>query len=190
MIAQLEGRVASIQATWLVLMVGGVGYKVYTSPHLRNECEIGDTLCLWTHLVVREDALDLYGFALYGELELFQLLLSVSGVGPRSAIGILALGKIDKLKSAIAASDIGYLTGVSGIGKKSAEKLCLELRDKLKDIEFGVSGARHEDTEALEALKALGYRADEAREALHLVPGEVVPQAARIREALKLLARG
>jgi holliday junction DNA helicase RuvA len=190
MIAHLDGTVSSIKSTWLTLSVGGVGYKVYGSPNLLTFVLPGQTLAVWTHLVVREDALDLYGFVEYGELELFQLLISVSGVGPRSAIGILALDKLDKLKGAIAASDIGYLTGVSGIGKKSAEKICLELRDKLGDIEIAdTTGTRREDEDALEALKALGYRADEARDALRLVSSDITEQNSRIREALKLLAR-
>lgn len=191
MIASLSGTVSALKPTWLALSVAGVGYKVYGTPTLLSSMHLGDEVLVWTHLVVREDVLDLYGFTDYGELELFKLLISVSGVGPRSAIGILSLDKIDKLKSAIAASDVGYLTKVSGIGRKSAEKICLELRDKLGELEaVGTSSIRRDEEDTLEALKALGYRQDEAREALRLVPPEVTEQGARIREALKLLSRG
>jgi Holliday junction DNA helicase RuvA len=190
MIASLSGTVTALRPTWLVLSVGGVGYKIYATPSLLSATTSGDDLSVWTHLVVREEALDLYGFTDYGELELFKLLISVSGVGPRGAIGILSLDKLEKLKSAIAASDVGYLTKVSGIGKKTAEKVCLELRDKLGDIEItDAPGQRRDEEDTLEALKALGYRQDEAREALRLVDPALTDQGVRIREALKLLSR-
>lgn len=103
----------------------------------------------------------------------------------------MSLDKLEKLKSAIAASDVGYLTKVSGIGRKTAEKVCLELRDKLGELEVvGATALRREEEDALEALKALGYRHEEAREALRLVPESVSDQGTRIKEALRLLARG
>lgn len=190
MIAHLTGTVTAVKPTWLVLSAHGVGYKVYGTPALLGTATQDRELSAWTHLVVREDALDLYGFLEYAELELFKLLISVSGVGPRSAIGILALDKIEKLKGAIAASDVSYLTSVSGVGKKSAEKICLELRDKLGELEApGGTAHRREEEDALEALKALGYRSEEAREALRMLPEEVTDQRTRIKEALKLLSR-
>ncbi len=190
MIAQLSGTVTAVKPSWLILGVAGVGYKVYVTPSLIASTKAGYPLDLWTHLVVREDALDLYGFLEYGELELFKLLISVSGVGPRGAVGIMSLDKLNKLKSAIASSDVGYLTKVSGIGRKTAEKVCLELRDKLGELEdVGAHVLRRDEEDSLEALKALGYRHEEAREALRLLPETLSDQSARIREALKLLSR-
>lgn len=190
MIAHLSGTVVAAHTSWIALSVGGVGYKVYATPTLLAESTVGNELSVWTHLVVREDALDLYGFSEYGELELFKLLISVSGVGPKGALGILGLDRLEKLKQAIAASDVAYLTKVSGVGKKSAEKICLELRDKLGELELS-SGARGRSakTDTLEALVSLGYRADEAREALRLIPEDITDTGARIKEALKLLSR-
>jgi Holliday junction DNA helicase RuvA len=190
MIAKLTGTALRAQSGYLILDVHGVGYKVYASPPLLSETAPGTELSLWTHLVVREDVLDLYGFIDHAELELFKLLISVSGVGPRGALGILSLDKIDKLKRAIASSDVSYLTKVSGVGRKSAEKICVELSDKLGELgEAHVPGARSDEEDTLEALKSLGYRADEAREALKLVPDDITNQGAVIKEALKLLAK-
>ncbi len=190
MIAQLTGSVSAVRPTWFALMAGGVGYKVYGSASLLSTVREGEECTVWTHLVVREDALDLYGFAEYGELELFKLLISVSGVGPKGALGIMSLDKLDKLKQAIAASDVAYLTKVSGIGRKSAEKICVELRDKLGELEVtGAAQSRSVQADTLDALMSLGYRADEARDALRLVSSDITDRSAIIKEALKLLAR-
>lgn len=191
MIASLSGTVRSIKTTFFVLDVQGVGYKVHSIPRLLENTHAGDELSIFTHLAVREDALELFGFSSYEELELFQMLIGISGIGPRGALGIIGLETIEKLVRAISQGDIGYLTKVSGVGKKSAEKIVLELRDKVGTIRIENIGesTRHEDEDILEALQTLGYRADEAREALRHLPQEVVGQSARIKEALRLIAR-
>jgi holliday junction DNA helicase RuvA len=191
MISHLSGIVRAKKPTFLMLDVHGVGYKVHCTHHTLESVALGDECALFTHLSVREDALDLFGFFSYEELELFGMLISISGIGPRSALGILGLERIEKLVSAIAHGDVGYLTSVSGVGKKSAEKIVLELKEKvvLLNIEDVNTAARHEDEDVLEALKALGYRSDEARDALRLIPSDIESQSDRIREALRLLAR-
>ena len=187
MIGHLEGTVFATRLNYSILNTGGVGYKVYCTKETLTRLKPGATASLWTHLAVREDILDLYGFFSEEELRFFNLLLSVSGIGPKSALGILDIASVETLRSAISKSNAGYLTKVSGIGKKTAEKIILELRDKV-----GVGGdASNEslvgDENALEALRALGYTQIEARETLRKVPVEVAGASERLREALKIL---
>lgn len=190
MISHLTGTALFVRDTHVVLGVQGVGYKVHVTPRLLDHARTTREISLHIHTVVREDALELFGFPTYEELELFQLLIGISGIGPRSALGIIGLESIEKLVSAIAHGDVGYLTKVSGVGKKSAEKIVLELRDKVTTLDLTEGDtARHEDSDVLEALQALGYRADDAREALRGIPGDITAQGARIKEALRLLSR-
>jgi Holliday junction DNA helicase RuvA len=141
-----------------------------------------------THLVVREDALEIFGFLSEEELELFKLLISVSGIGPRSALGVLALDAPEKLVHAIGKGDVGYLTKVSGVGKKSAEKIVLEIRDKVSLLSFDDTPISGGEEETLEVLLALGYRREEAREALRAISSDLETRDERIKEALKLLS--
>src|SRR3989344_2523986 len=132
MISLLEGTVEFKGDRFLILNTGGVGYKVFLPAEtLRTTPATGSSIKLWTHLHVREDSLELYGFFFLPELDLFETLISVSGVGPKSALGILGVAPIDTLKRAIAAGETAYLTKVSGIGKRMAEKIIVELRDKM-----------------------------------------------------------
>jgi len=180
---------------------GGVGYKVFCSEGTLNKIpekvdEVNpersrrSTIKMWTHLQVREDALELYGFLNFAELDLFQTLNSISGIGPKSALGVMNIAPVDTIKKAIAAGDTSYLTRVSGIGKKTAEKIVLELRDKMagKGIEVDAPELK-EEADALEALVSLGYSQREAREALQTVPREIASAEKRVKEALKKLGR-
>ncbi len=190
MISHLSGSVLTVKQGYLILDVGGVGYRVHCAPDILSGTQRGAELALFTHLAVREDAMELFGFGSFEDLELFQMLIGVSGIGPRSALGILSLDTIEKLSSAIAHGDVGYLTKVSGVGKKSAEKIVLELREKVGMLDITDTAAtRSADEDVLEALKALGYRADEARDALRHVPDEIEDQGARIKEALRAMSR-
>jgi Holliday junction DNA helicase RuvA len=134
--------------------------------------------------------MDLYGFRNTNELSFFELLLDVSGIGPRSALGILAIASIETLRRAIATGDTTYLNKVSGIGKKTAEKIVLELRDKFEDYKDDSmsDGAIKEEGDLLEALKSLGYSQNEARDALKQIPSSVEGTNARIKEALRILS--
>ena len=190
MIAHLSGTILSSQPGFVVLDVAGVGYQVFVTERARMSLKPRDEFSLHIHTAVREDALDLFGFVEQEELTLFEMLIGISGIGPRSALGIVGLESTETLVSAIAAGDVAYLTKVSGVGKKSAEKIVLELQDKVAALPRSKHAKIHQDEEdVLEALKALGYRADEARDALRKVPEDVVDQGTRIREALRLLAR-
>ncbi len=187
MIGHLTGTVVHSDLKSILLDVHGVGYKVYTNTAALNEAE---QLSLWTYLAVRENALDLYGFATKAELDFFELLLTVSGIGPKSASNILAVASLTSLRQAITTGETSYLTKVSGIGKKVAEKIVMELKDKLGesiDVETGEVTSHTSDVDALLALQSLGYSERDAREALKKAEGENVQ--AKVRSALKNLSK-
>jgi Holliday junction DNA helicase RuvA len=188
MIGHLEGTVKSLRAGGAIISVQGVGYKIALSKHTLAHLTLGSTTGIWTYLAVRESALDLYGFQSESELHFFELLLTVPGVGPKSALAILDIASAETLRGAIAKGNAEYLTKVSGIGRKTAEKIILELRDKVGVGAEETLEAFEGDAEALEALRALGYSPGEARDALRRVPTSIVGSAERVREALKQLS--
>jgi len=189
MIGFLEGNVKAVRGTHLLVGVAGVGYKVAVLKETLTRTKTGSNISLWTYLAVREDALDLYGFLHEEELRFFELLLTVSGIGPKSALAVLDIASVETLRSAISAGNAGYLTTVSGIGKKTAEKIVLELKDKVV-AEMGDSPAALKgDQEALEAMRSLGYSAAEARDALRKVPNDIEGGSDRLRAALKRLGK-
>lgn len=186
MITQLHGRVVYKDPEYLILDVGGVGYCVHVTPEtLANTPEEADVM-LWTHLVVRETALDLYGFRTREELRFFELLIGVSGVGPKSGLAILGLADVATLTDAITNSDTSYLTKVSGIGAKNAKKIVLELGDKLGARGDGAS--LKADADVIDALTAMGYSTQEARTALKDIPSDVAGASERLKHALKHLS--
>lgn len=183
MIGSVKGKITFKNERFLVVETGGIGFRVNISPDALLQARIGEEISLWTHTHVREDSIELYGFAEYRELSFFELLISISGIGPKSAIGILGIASQDTLEKAVRTGDTAYLTKVSGIGRKTAEKIILELRDKLGEEEGGT--ALKEELDALEALKSLGYSQAEARDALKKASG--ANTNAKIKEALKIL---
>lgn len=189
MIGSIEGVVKAVRGTYFLVSVGGIGYKVAVLKETLARTKAGADVALWTYLAVREDVLDLYGFVHEEELRLFEQLLTVSGIGPKSALAVLDIASVETLRSAISAGNAGYLTSVSGIGKKTAEKIVLELKDKVSAGEGGSSEALKGDQEALEAMRSLGYSAAEARDALRKVPNDVTSGNERLRQALKLLGK-
>ena len=148
-----------------------------------------ETFSLWTHLHVRENALELYGFLEYAELEFFEMLIQISGIGPKSALGVLSVAAIDTLKKAISSGETSYLTKVSGIGRKTAEKIILELREKLGDLSEAGKTMLKGEQDVLGALESLGYSVNEAREALRHIPENIEGTNNRIKEALKNLGK-
>jgi len=191
MISFLSGKILDKGQGYIIIRVGDVGYKVYVSQTKYAELDIEQTIEFYIYQVVREDALDLYGFNNLEELEMFELLLSISGIGPKSALGVLSISNVEELKSYIAQGDPSLLTKVSGIGKKTAERVVLELRDKIKHV---TRGAKHgvESSVAgdeIDALMALGYSMQQAREALKEVDSSIKDSGEKIREALKKLGK-
>ncbi len=189
MIAQLEGKIAGLRGNAVILMVCGVGYLVsvsaYTLGKLAGQGEV--LLHIYTH--VREDTLALYGFLNEEELHMFQLLISVSGIGPKAGLSILSIADVKTIRMAIVNRDASILTRVSGVGKKTAEKVIIELQNKVEAVAGDDQGDAAAGQDALEALTSLGYSVSQAREALKLVPMDIKDVGKRIREALKNLGK-
>jgi Holliday junction DNA helicase RuvA len=177
-IALLRGTVAVRRPDHVVLDTGGVGYRLAVSAEtLRAVPAAGEPVSLHTHLIVRDDALQLYGFATEEERELFLLLLGVQSVGPKMALGVLSGGSPRELRVALAAGDTGRFQAVPGIGKRTAERIVVELRDKVDDEPIVISrGADPEDPRALarEGLVELGFAPAEAEKLLTRADGETV----------------
>ncbi|MFA5954361.1 MAG: Holliday junction branch migration protein RuvA [Patescibacteria group bacterium] len=192
MIASLEGIVLSKDHRAVVVGVGGIGYQVYVTPTALVSLTVGDAVTLYTHQYVREDALELYGFLEAEERTMFTILIGVSGIGPKSGLGILSITTPEQLRSAIASGDVHILTKVSGIGKKTAERLLIEL----KDVFAAEAKARGEtakmpagDVEVIEALERLGYSPIEARRALETLPEDIKGSEERLRAVLQSLGK-
>jgi len=185
MIGSIKGNITLTKERFVVVETCGVGYKIHVSPETIVEAQKKQEVLFWVHTHVREDAFDLYGFLNYEELEFFEMLINVSGIGPKGALTILGVASINTLKKAIHTGDLAYLTKISGIGKKTAEKMLIELRDKISKDTTDQGSLKHE-LDALEALKALGYSQQEAREALKNISPEADTNT-KIKEALKKL---
>lgn len=192
MISRLRGEIAHIDPKYVILDVNGVGYKIFTTVDIMSKIgkEKGQTI-FWTYLAVRENAMDIYGFTSLAELNFFELLITISGIGPKTALGILNVASIEALETAIQTGDTSHITKVSGIGKKVAEKIVMELKDKVEKISHTPESksAMRGDADALEALKSLGYNQNEAREALKELPKTIIKTNEKIKEALKILGK-
>lgn len=185
MIASLRGIVNLIGENFCILGVGGVGYKIFISSGTKGLIEkASGEILVWTYMAVREDAQELYGFLSREEQGFFEKLLRVPGIGPKSALSVLSAAPLDILSNAIRSENLGYLTKISGIGKKTAEKIILELKDKTLGESTMVLG---EELDALEALKALGYSNEEAREALKKISKDASTTSSKVSEALRIL---
>ena len=188
MIACLSGTVRHKDLHYLVIDISGVGYKVLVTTETALDVAPSSPIFLWTHLVVRETSLELFGFLDKETLDVFELLITIPGIGPKSALSILNVATPATLRQAVASEDTTYLTRVSGIGKKNAEKIVLELKDKLKITKEDQDLDMRSEGDALEALVSLGYSERDAREALKRVPKELVGASERVKAALKLLS--
>lgn len=173
-----------------MIETGGLGLKILAGERTRKKIgSVGTDIKLFTHFHVREDAMELFGFSTEDELVFFELLISVSGVGPKSALSILDIAQLHELSAAIKAGRPDLLTQASGIGRKTAERIILELKTKVQSTKSGSVVEKMEtDTDLIEALSNLGYRREEARGALERVPVDVVGVEGRLKAALKLLA--
>lgn len=194
MISFLKGSILNKRKNFLILEIGGVGYQVFVPPTLYAELVTTAPVELYIHDHIKEEARDLYGFKTLDELEMFELLLSISGVGPKSALGIMAISSVEELKASIATGDVAMLNKVSGIGKKTAERIVLELREKISTIAFDSSAstgslATNAQSDEIDALIALGYSLQQSREALKSIDQSVTKSGERIREALKIIGR-
>ena len=189
MISSLSGTIRHKDLHSVVLDVSGVGYKIMVQDDVVLDLIPSEPAFFWTYLAVRENALDLFGFPDREALEIFELLITISGIGPKTAMGILNLASPATLREAVSTGETSYLTRVSGIGRKNAEKIVLELKDKIKNTDVGSSQDKRSEGDVLEALISLGYSERDSREALKKVPKDVQETSDRVRFALKNLAQ-
>jgi len=188
MIGSIKGNITQKSTNYIIVGTAGVGYKIFVPQSLLLTLKVGQEISLVIHTYVREDQITLYGFQTLPELEFFELLLTVSGVGPKSALGIMSLASLEMIKSAIVSEDPTVFTKVSGVGRKTAERVIVELKAKLKD-EAATAPIAKEHSDALDALMSLGYKEQEAREALKAVPKEVSNLQEKVKIALKALSK-
>lgn len=189
MISLLQGAIHDIRGNILTLLVGGVGYQVHISAYTAGKLIEKTEATLYTHTNVREDALQLFGFLELAELEMFELLISISGIGPKVGLSILAIADPKTIRTAIVNRDPSILTSVSGVGKKTAERVIIELQNKVSEVDIHDVGVALGDQEAIEALTALGYSIGQARDALKALPKDETDIGARIRAALQRLGK-
>jgi Holliday junction DNA helicase RuvA len=193
MIVYLTGKLFAIGKRFVVVQVGGVGLRVHVPDSFTARCgPVGSTVSLHTHLHVREDELALYGCATEDELHLFELLLSVSGVGPKAALSMLSALSGDEIRGAIATEQASTLSSVPGIGAKTAKKIILDLKDKVQvtgEMALPASPITELDGEVIAALTTLGYSVIESQTALQHVPADVQDIEGRLRAALTYLGQ-
>lgn len=194
MIALIQGKVVRCAGQEaLILTNSGLGYSLLVSPGAAQICVVGSEVNLETHLVVKEDALDLYGFANVSEKKLFKNFMSVSGVGPKTAMHLFSLGSVEEIVLAVGRGDMDFLTKVSGIGKKTAERIVVELREKMQKEQavYGNVSLRESESgsvnDALEGLITLGYTVLQARETLKKIVTEGKTSEQLLREALRII---
>jgi holliday junction DNA helicase RuvA len=189
MIASLEGTVSFIGNDYIVVSISGVGFKVFTTMELRKSIEIFTPIALHTYLVVREDALTLFGFEDPEERDMFVHLIGVTGVGPKTALNVISSLSLDMIKRAVIQEQPGLFDKVVGVGKKTAQNIIISLQGKLGKSEFGVSNPIKEiDSDVISALTGLGYSIIEAQSAIQLIPKDApLDLESRVRIALQNL---
>lgn len=190
MIGYLNGSVIIRDDSYLIIDVNSVGYKIHAaSDVLSKVTELGSKVALFTYTHVREDALELYGFSKYSDLKLFEALINVSGVGPRTAIGIFAIGTGDEIVHAIIDADVSFFSGVPRLGTKNAQKIIIELKNKVGGGELDLSGVSDGARSELTAvLKTFGFTSKEINEAARNIDRSTTTEE-QIKTALKYLGK-
>lgn len=192
----IRGKYITRKDNFVVIEAGGIGYKIYTSAlNLEKMPAVGTEITMYTHLYVREDVQDLYGFSSNEEITLFLQLMSVSGIGPKAALSIMSVMTCEQFALAVITNDTKAITKAQGVGPKVAQRIILELKDKLKtenalpeDIKATSVEQENHQSEAVTALVVLGYTANEAKRAVSGVDPEL-PVEIIIKEALKILMK-
>jgi Holliday junction DNA helicase RuvA len=187
MIATLRGEIIQIEDNALIVEVGGVGLRVFVPAPVRGRMKVGEAALLYTHLVVREDALTLYGFETQADRDLFNMLLGVDGVGPKVSLSVLSTLTIDTVQRAVFTEESELLGRVPGVGKKTAQKIVLYLHDRLKPADglSKIASLSDNDSEVLAALTSLGYSVVEAQTAIQSLPNDA-PQDVEERLRMSL----
>ena len=187
MISSLKGTITFKDLRFAILEVNGIGYQVHFLSNTLESLTPGQEIFCFTYLAVRENSLDLYGFLEQEEFNFFILLLTISGIGPKSALATLSLAPPKTIRQAVVTEDAGYLSKVSGIGKKNAEKIVLGLKDKLGTKDQSETEINKNESDVLDALLAIGFSAKNAREAIKDIPKNLDNTNDQIKEALKIL---
>ena len=201
MFAYIKGKLTYRHSDYIVVEAGGMGYKVYTAVStIQDAGSSGDDIKVYTHLYVREDIMNLYGFLTQEELGMFELLISVSGVGPKAAVSLISSVSPSKFGLAVITDDVKTLTKAQGIGKKMGQRIILDLRDKIKNDDLVAVNAAEERipavgresgriAEAISALMVLGYTAIEANRAVSAVYSDDMDVESIIKNSLKQMAK-
>jgi Holliday junction DNA helicase RuvA len=191
MIAFIRGKIIAKRTGSIIIETNNLGYQIFIGEKNWESLQPDQTVELFIYHNVREDTEDLYGFSNLDELSLFELLISVSGVGPKSALSVLSLASAEQIKQAIILGDESLLTQVSGIGKKTAQRLILELKNKISGLPLDLANGSilnsNVDQDDLEALLALGYSLPKARQALAKIDQQITDPAQRLKLALQNL---
>ena len=188
MFGHITGKIYDLKGTKAVVKAGGIGFVIHSTPSYLAKLKIGMEASFWTHTAVRETSIDLYGFETEEELRVFELLITVSGVGPKSGLAILSVAGVKSIEEAVATRDTSSLTKISGIGRKTAEKIVLELDGKLISTRKGESRTS-EDVDVFDALKSLGYRERDIQETIKKLPKDLVGTNEKIKYILKNLGK-
>lgn len=184
----LKGKIIQKGENFLVLETDNIGYQIFVSDFLLNKVKIGQNIKLWTFLYLREEVIELYGFETEDELDFFKKLNTVPNIGPKSALSILSVVRISDLKRAILNENYEVLTKVSGIGKKTAERIIIEMKGKVEKM-LEIAERTGEDAEVIDALVKLGYSLKEAREVVRKIPENIKGARERLKEALKIIGQ-
>ena len=189
MLAYLKGKIINKIQNYIILCPENIGYKVSIGEKLFSEININEEIELYIYQHIREDSSQLFGFSDTEELEMFELLISISGIGPKAALGILTIASPKAIKTAIIKEDPSILTRVSGVGKKTAERVILELQSKVDEMSEIDKQEAQTNQEVIEALITMGYNVGEAREATKAIPQEISDISEKIKLALKSMKK-
>lgn len=189
MFGHITGKIFDLKGTRAIVKTGGLGLIAHSTPSYLSKLRTGTEASFWVHTAVRENSIDLYGFETEEELKIFELLITVSGVGPKSALAILSVAGTQAIEEAVSTGDTSALTKISGIGRKTAEKIVLELNGKILSASKRENRAASEDIDVFEALKSLGYREKDVQDTMKQLPKELVGANEKIKYALKNLGK-
>ncbi|HZJ18655.1 MAG TPA: Holliday junction branch migration protein RuvA [Patescibacteria group bacterium] len=191
MIGSLNGVIELLDNSYVIINVNGVGYRVLLYNRLLTSFKLNDSVKLFIYTHVKEDALELFGFSSPEDLKLFQSLISVSGVGPKTAISIFSYGAGEEIIKAIVEGDVDFFTEVPRLGRKNAQKIIIELKNKMGSIsELDLSGKdRSENSEIIVALKGFGFSTNEAQDALRSIKNDAKTVEEKIKLALRYLGK-
>ena len=187
MLSKIKGKVSYKEKNWFVLDTGFIGFKIFAEQEVLMNTKKGDEISVWTHLVVRENDLKLFGFESIEKLSLFELFITVSGVGPKSALAIIDSSSPSFLRKTIINGEIGSLTKIAGVGRKSAERIIIELRGKMKDEENEGFADQESDLEIYEILTGMGYSTKDAAKVITKLSTNTGDTKERLKEALKII---